>query len=166
MSTLSTYPCSEFGKINIWKTLSMMIVPRREILNSMFCVSSFYVIILMSSENVWSFWNKRKNKSVHHLSKRIFVSLCVLPGNHCEFCKAILSVYPVARILRGLKHLNLGPEGKRGTLPPPPWPTKIVCFSTFFEENSIFFGTFQANWKILPSPGKKSLRTPMGPPSQ
>ena len=23
-------------------------------------------------------------------------------------------------------------EGKWGPLPPPPWPTKIVCFSTFF----------------------------------
>jgi len=44
-----------------------------------------------------------------------------------------------------------------------PWPTKIVCFLHFVEENSIFLGVFWANsmflpppWKILPSPGKKS----------
>ena len=48
-------------------------------------------------------------------------------------------------------------------MPPPPWPAKIVCFSTFSDENSIFLGAFKGNtmflhppWKILPSPGQKS----------
>ncbi len=40
-------------------------------------------------------------------------------------------------------------EGKRGHLPPPPpWPAKIVCFSTFLNENSMFLGhVFVLPWK-------------------
>ena len=59
--------------------------------------------------------------------------------------------------------------GQEGALAPPPrpWPAKIVCFSTFFGENSIFLSVFSANSMFLPPPGKfcppleKSLRTPM-----
>jgi len=33
------------------------------------------------------------------------------------------------------------PQGRaRGGTCPPPWPAKIVCFSTFKKENSIFLG--------------------------
>jgi len=48
------------------------------------------------------------------------------------------------------------------------WPAKIVCVSTFFEENSIFFGGFGAKSMFLPPakfcpPLEKSLRTPKIP---
>jgi hypothetical protein len=60
------------------------------------------------------------------------------------------------------KNMGVRRGGQEGALDRPPWPTKIVCFLHFFDENSIFLGVFWANsmflppWKILPSPGKKS----------
>jgi hypothetical protein len=50
--------------------------------------------------------------------------------------------------------------GQEGALAPL-WLAKIVCFSAFFEENSMFFGGFfNANFMFLP-PVEKSLRTHM-----
>ncbi len=40
-------------------------------------------------------------------------------------------------------------------LPPLPWPAKKVCFSNFFEENSIFIGVLGEKACFRP-PGKKS----------
>jgi len=41
--------------------------------------------------------------------------------------------------------------GQEGALDPP-WPTKIVCFLHFFDENSIFLGVFGANSMFLLPP--------------
>jgi hypothetical protein len=53
-------------------------------------------------------------------------------------------------------------EGKRQPLhpPPPPLAGQNSMFFNFFEENNIFLCFFRqivCFWKILPSPGKKSV---------
>ena len=85
----------------------------------------------------------QKNKNLTHF-RAIFTESPTFPG-HVEYNSQVSISMGVRR------------EGQVG---PPPWPTKIVCFSTFFRKNNLYFGAFYActmYWPTLVN----FLRTPM-----
>jgi len=67
---------------------------------------------------------------------------------------------------------TMGRGGQEGALAPPPWPAKIVCFSTFLNENSLFLGIFlREEYVFAPLenfalPGKKVCGRPWTKPRQ
>jgi len=143
------------------------------------CLDKLSILVLLktSPKVLWCWWIL-SNFSwslilriiVHVLiTKRVLIELYYFLYGLCPtyYHKVIGICYEnISKSIAGYMRVRRG--GQEGALAPPPWPAKNICFSTFFEDNSIFFGYFYRKivffcpppWKILPSPGKKVCRRP------